>query len=85
MAFVAREWVLRNNHALIVEDLKFLIRHWVNIVLYHNIERNQWNNRFLNENIGSKIKQARLERVSSDIDLYEYILSTKQSIDKLII
>ncbi len=85
MAFVTREWILRENHKNIIDDLKFLIRKWINVILYHNINPNTWNNIFISENIESKIPLAQIERIPSDIDIYEYVLSLKKNIDKLII
>ena len=84
MTFVVREGILRDNLSFIVEDLKFLIRHWIKIVLYHNIAPNLWNNTFLRENIESKISSAILKRVPPNVDIYEYVLSIKEIVDKLI-
>jgi GNAT superfamily N-acetyltransferase len=85
MAFAVREWVLRNNHHLIIEDLKFLTRKWISVILYHNIARNLWNDRFLKENVESKIPLAQIERVPDDIDIYQCVLSVKNDVKKLII
>ena len=84
IAFVVREWVLRDNHLLIINDLKFLIRKWISVILFHNIAPNLWNNTFLRENIEEKIPSAIIGRVPSNIDIYEYILSIVEKVDKLI-
>lgn len=86
MAFAAREWILRDYHSLIIKDLKFLTRKWINVILYHNIWRNRWNSKFLNDNIISKLPEnVEIKRVPQNLDLYNEILSLKQEVDKLII
>jgi len=85
MAFAVREWLLREYYSDITEDLKFLIKKWIHVVLYHNLPKNTWNDKFLQEKVSSKIPWAHIERVGTNIDFYEYIVSVKQDIDKLII
>ncbi len=83
IAFVAKEWILRDNIDFIVKDLKYLTKIWINIILYHNIQNNKWNNKFLKENITDKVS-LKLVRISSNKDFYSQILDTKLKIDKLI-
>lgn len=85
MVFAVREWILREHHSTIVDDLKFLTRIWVNLVIVHNIQKNLWNNRFLSENIESKLPWVEVLWVPVHRDLYDYVLSVKESVDKLII
>ena len=86
MAFAVREWILREYHSLIVDDLKFLTRKWIEVILYHNIWINRWNKRFIQENIVQKLPSiVGIERISWDKDLYAEILNIKQDVDKLII
>lgn len=85
MAFAVREWVLRDCHDIIMNDLRFIHRKWISIKLFHNIWRNRWNTKFLKENITNKLPSIELERSDKSEGLYAHILSTKQDVDKLII
>jgi len=85
MAFAVREWILRDHHDIITNDLKFIARKGMDVKLFHNIWINRWNRRFLRENISVKVPNIELERVPTWKWLYEHILSTKQNVDKLII
>lgn len=86
MAFAVKEWILRENVTKIIEDLKFLTRKGIMIILFHNIPPNLWNTRFLQENIIAKLpNNSKIERIHSENNLYEQILSCKLNVDKLII
>lgn len=86
MSFAVREWILRDHHSFIVDDLKFLTRKWIDVILFHNIWVNRWNSRFIQENIVSKLpEKVDIRRIPWSKDLYEEVLATKQEVDKLII
>jgi len=86
MAFAVREWVLRSNHSLIVPDLKFLVKHGIEVIVYHNIGVNKWSQKFLSEYLRSKLPESvQFERIPGDQDLYAEVLKNKEHVDKLIL
>jgi len=82
--FIAcREGILRDNVKSIVADMKFLQKHKIIPVFFHNIP-NRFANRKLIESISKKIPECKMIRVRPDCDFYDFVLNYKDAVYKII-
>lgn len=83
VCIACREGILRDNFAEIVADIKFLSRHRINTILFHNLPHRHANQKLL-RTLAGKLPATRIVRIAPDVDFYETVLQNPAIAFKLI-
>ncbi len=78
-----REGILRDHFSAVIADIKFLNRHGIDTVLYHNVP-----NRFANQkhfqDLENRLPGTRIIRLRPEVDFYNQVLDHADKAHKLI-
>jgi N-acetylglutamate synthase-like GNAT family acetyltransferase len=83
VCIACREGILRDHLKAIIADMKFLSRHGIHTVLYHNMA-NRFANQHIFRTLAERLPDARIVRLSPESDFYSQVLDTEDADFKVI-